>query len=160
MNKLRIDKGKVARGGATIRKFPSRGATIIFNKKLNIGRVLDYGCGYGMDASTYNWESYDPYYNPTKLEGLFDTIICTNVLSAVSKANREEIIESIRELLKDASISYIIVPRNISIKGKYSGYNRRPQYYVILDLESIYKDDVLEIYKFSKNDIFIDKTFD
>ena len=83
MNK-RVNRVKVSLGGAIKRKNPSK-ASILY-KQLNLlkGRILDYGCGYGFDAEVNNWESYDPYYNDIKIEGLFDTIVCTNVLSAVS----------------------------------------------------------------------------
>ena len=83
MNK-RINRVKVSLGGAIKRKNPSK-ASLLYNK-LNLinGRVLDYGCGYGLDAKVNKWESYDPYYNDIKLDGLYDTIVCTNVLSAVS----------------------------------------------------------------------------
>lgn len=160
MSKNRIDRGKVARGGAPVRKYPSKGSTYLAEHKLITGRTLDYGCGYGMDAKTYGWESYDPYYNPVKLEGEFDTIVCTNVLSAVSKVFREEIIKSMKDLLKDTGMGYLIVPRNIPLRGKYSGFSRRPQYHVILTLPSVYKDADMEIYQLTKNSVYDDKTLD
>lgn len=168
-SKQRIDRGKVARGGAPVRNFPSRGATYLVDNHLippgrpkvtNEERTLDYGCGHGLDAETYGWESYDPYYNPVKLKGGFDTIVCTNVLNTVSKLFRIEIVESMRGLLKETGIAYIIVPRNIPIKGRYSGFHRRPQYHVVLSLDSIYKDDLFEIYLFKKDSIYVDKTLD
>ena len=119
---------------------------------------MDYGCGYGFDAEVNNWESYDPYYNDIKIEGLFDTIVCTNVLSAVSSKIRKEIIENIRDLLNDNGNAYFAIPRNLPLKGKLSGYARRPQNYIILTLESIYNDNKIEIYKFNKNSDYIDKT--
>ena len=61
MNKTRQDKGKVARGGASKRKYPSKAVTYIHENKLDIGRVLDFGCGFGLDAKTFGWESFDPY---------------------------------------------------------------------------------------------------
>ena len=119
---------------------------------------MDYGCGYGFDAEVNNWESYDPYYNDIKIEGLFDTIVCTNVLSAVSSKIRKEIIENIQELLEDYGLAYLIAPRNIPKKGKYSNFQRRPQNYVILSLKSIYNDKNLEIYELKKDDKYVDKT--
>ena len=77
-------------------------------------------------------------YNPIKLEGLFDTIICVNVISAVSPLNQEDILNSILELLKEDGKAYIAVPRNLPKEGKLSGYNRRPQRNVILKYESIF----------------------
>jgi len=68
--------------------------------------------------------------------------------------------ESIQGLLKNTGNAYIVVPRNIPIKGKYSGFNRRPQYHVVLTLDSIYKDDSFEIYLFKKDSAYVDKTLD
>lgn len=160
-SKQRIDRGKVARGGAPVRKYPSQGSTyLVDNHLISTGRTLDYGSGHGLDAETYGWESYDPYYNPIKLGGEFDTIVCTNVLSTVSKLFRFEIMESIRGLLKSTGSAYIIVPRNIPLKGRYSGFHRRPQYHVVLTLVSIHKNDFFEIYLFKKDSVYVDKTLD
>mgnify|MGYP003333916458 CR=1 FL=1 len=154
----RVDRVKVSLGGAMKRKTPSQ-ASLLYNK-LNLikGRVLDYGCGYGLDAEVNNWESYDPYYNDVEVEGLFDTIVCTNVLNAVSSKIRSQIIENIRDLLKEDGNAYFGIPRNLPVKGKLSGYARRPQNYIVLTLESMYKDNKIEIYKFSKNSMYKDKT--
>jgi len=142
----RIDRGKVARGGAPKRKFPSRAATFIHENGLDIGRVLDYGCGYGLDADTFGWEKFDPYYCDSIIKGQFDTIICINVLSAISPLHESLIIEKIQKLLKKGAKAYLCVPRNLPIEGKLSGYNRRPQRYIILNYPSIEKNDNFEIY--------------
>ena len=154
----RINRVKVSLGGAIKRKTPSK-ASLLYNK-LNIlkGRVLDYGCGYGLDAEINKWESYDPYYNDIILNGKFDTIVCTNVLSAVSSKIRHQIIENIRELLNEDGFAYFAVPRNLPIKGKLSGYERRPQNFILLTLESVYLDKDIEIYKFNKISEYKDKT--
>ena len=154
----RVNRVKVYLGGAIKRKTPSK-ASLLYNQ-LNIltGRILDYGCGYGLDAKINNWESYDPCYYENILEGKFDTIVCTNVLSAVSSKIRGEIIENIRELLKNNGNAYFAIPRNLPIKGKLSGYERRPQNFVILTLESIYLNKDIEIYRFCKDSVYKDKT--
>ena len=55
-SKQRIDRGKVARGGAPVRNFPSRGSTyLVDNKLIPRGRTLDYGSGHGLDAETHGW---------------------------------------------------------------------------------------------------------
>ncbi len=157
MNK-RINGVKVSLGGAIKRKTPSKTSLLYNQLDILKGRVLDYGCGYGLDAEVNNWESYDPYYNDIKLEGKYDTIVCTNVLSAVSFKIRKQIIENIKDLLKDDGNAYFGIPRNLPIKGKLSGYARRPQNYVILTLKSIYKDNKIEIYNLKKNSKYVDKT--
>lgn len=154
----RINRVKISLGGVIKRKTPSK-ASLLYNK-LNIlkGRVLDYGCGYGLDAEINKWESYDPYYYDIILNGKFDTIVCTNILSAVSSKIRHQIIENIRELLNEDGFVYFAVPRNLPIKGKLSGYERRPLNFILLTLESVYLDKDIEIYKFNKISEYKDKT--
>ena len=156
--KKRINRTKVYLGGAPKRKFESKASKILKSLDVLKGSIIDYGCGYGYDADLNNWDKYDPYYFDKKIEKLYDTVVCINVLSAISSKIREETIDSIREILKDDGFCYFCVPRNIPIKGKLSGYNRRPQNYVVLTLDSIFKNDEIEIYKFSKFDKFKDKT--
>jgi SAM-dependent methyltransferase len=167
MKKSRTDKGKVSRGGATVRKYPSHGSSWLVENNFINGRVLDYGCGYGLDAKTHNWDSYDPYYNATILEGQYDTIVCTNVLSAVSRITRSEIIDSVKDLLKPNGKAFFVVPRNLPINGKLSGYNRRPQNNVFLEscnitnpIVSVHHNELFEIYEFTKLSEYVDKTND
>jgi hypothetical protein len=158
LNVGRCNRTKVYLGGAPKRKFESKASKIL--KELNVikGSTIDYGCGYGFDADLNNWDKYDPYYFENKLDKLYDTVVCINVLSAVSSKIRNEIIESIREILNDEGTAYLCVPRNIPITGKLSGFHRRPQNYVVLTLNSIYKNKEIEIYSFKKNDNYKDKT--
>ena len=67
----RIDRGKRALGGAIKRSTPSRAATILVKRNLVIGRALDYGCGYGLDAATFGWMLTIPIIVP--LSPLDDT---------------------------------------------------------------------------------------
>lgn len=154
----RVNKTKVLLGGAMNRKTPSKASCIL--SKLNIlgDDVLDYGCGYGFDANYYKWDKFDPYYFDNYPSTKFQNIVCINVLNVVSKKIRLEIITNIKELLNDNGIAYLCVPRNIPIKGKYSGFERRPQNYVVLTLNSIYIDKSIEIYELHKNSIYEDKT--
>ena len=130
----RIDRGKVARGGASKRTVPSRGATWLHERGLDSGSVLDFGCGYGMDADTFGWNKYDPYYGLHEFDDQqqYDTIVCTYVLSAVSETVAESIVERIFKHLKEGGTVYFVVPRNLPKEGKLSGYSRRPQSNVIL----------------------------
>ena len=69
-----------------------------------------------IDADKNNWEKYDPYYFDNKIEGTFDTIICINVISAVSSKIRKEILNNIQELLNENGKAYLSVPRNTMLK--------------------------------------------
>ena len=88
----RIDRSKRAMGTAVKRDKPSQAAQILVGHGLVRGRVLDFGCGFGFDADRFGWESYDPFYRPKEPEGVYDTIICTLVLNALSRNNRCELL--------------------------------------------------------------------
>ena len=72
MAKVKLNRGKTGYiffkelGGAPNRKSLSKTASVLINMKLICGRVLDYGCGHVFDADKLGWDSYDPYYRPTK----------------------------------------------------------------------------------------------
>ena len=157
--KSRVNKTKVLLGGAMKRKSPSKSSLILKDLKILSDDVLDFGCGYGFDADLYEWSKYDPYYHDVFPNKKFKNIVCINVLNVVSKKIRIEIIQNIQELLEDDGISYLCVPRNIPIKGKYSGFERKPQNYVILSLNSIYKDKNIEIYELKKDSSYVDSTY-
>ena len=155
----RIDRAKRALGGAIKRAKPSRAATIIAEQGRAIGRVLDYGCGFGFDAETYGWEGYDPYYRPSEPEPLYDTVVCISVLNALSRNNRTKVITRIRSLLATDGRAYLAVPRDLPVTGKL-GMHHSLQNYVVLTLPSIYRDERLEIYEMTRTAEFEDKTKD
>ena len=155
----RVNKTKVLLGGAIKRKNPSKASLILKDLKILSNNVLDYGCGYGFDADLNSWEKYDPYYFDSFPKKKFKNIVCVNVLNVVSSKIRKEIITNIQNLLENDGVAYLCVPRNIPVCGKYSNFQRRPQNYVILSLDSIYKDKKLEIYKLDKKSMYKDSTF-
>jgi hypothetical protein len=159
MSKIRVNKTKVLIGGALKRKNPSKASTIFQQLNILSENTLDYGCGYGFDADYNKWDKYDPYYFDNYPIKKYTNIVCINVLNVVSSKIRKEIITNIQELLEPSGTAYLVIPRNIPIKGKYSNFERRPQNYVILTLNSIYKDKHLEIYELKKDSIYMDKTF-
>jgi 2-polyprenyl-3-methyl-5-hydroxy-6-metoxy-1,4-benzoquinol methylase len=130
-NKKRVNRGKVARGGASQRKTPSIAAQWLVDHAhvpQQDLRVLDYGCGFGMDAETFGWDRYDPCYYDRKVpSGAYSHVVCVNVLSAVSRDVRKEILRNIHDALEDKGQAFLCVPRNLPAKGKFSGCERRPQ---------------------------------
>ena len=155
----RIDRGKRALGGAIKRSTPSRAATILVERGLVIGRALDYGCGYGLDAATFGWDAYDPYYCPAEPAGRYDTIVCTLVLNALSRNNRAKVLARIQALLAEDGRAYLGVARDLPYTGKL-GMHHSLQNYVVLTLPSVYADAQLEIYLLRKTATFTDKTRD
>ena len=154
----RMNKTKVLLGGAMNRKNPSKSSCILSELNVLSDDVLDYGCGYGFDADYYKWDKFDPYYFDNYPTKKFQNIVCINVLNVVSKKIRLEIITNIQELLNDTGIAYLCVPRNVPIKGKYSGFERRPQNYVVLTLNTVYTDKSIQIYELHKHSVYDDKT--
>ena len=95
---------------AIARKRPSVPMRQLDAKGLLVGRMLDYGCGKGMDAETYDMDGYDPYYNPIDPEGPYDTITCNYVLNVIEDAQeRADVLESIQRLLGPGGRAYITV---------------------------------------------------
>lgn len=88
---------------------------------LLIGRVLDFGCGKGLDAEALNIERYDPYYYRKRVEGKFDTIVCNYVLNVVDTENQNKIIEAIDSLLNKGGIAYLTVRADI-IQDRFTSW--------------------------------------
>lgn len=123
------------------------------------GRVLDYGCGFGLDADTFGWHAFDPYYRPSEPEGVFDTIVCTLVLNVLTRNNRARVVARLAELLADDGTAYLAVARNLPMEGKL-GINHCVQSYVVLSLPTVLEDNELAIYTLRRDDHVLDTTMD
>ena len=120
-------------GTAVKRAAPSRAAQTLVARGLVRGRVLDYGCGFGLDAETFGWEAYDPYYRPEPPSGPYDTIVCTLVLNVLTRNNRAKVLRRIQALLAPDGRAYLGVARNLPETGKL-GVRHCVQNYVVLSL--------------------------
>jgi hypothetical protein len=139
-------------GGAIQRETPSKTALVLLEKKLVVGRVLDFGCGFGFDANKFGWEKYDPHYFQKLPTDLFDTIISNHVANILTRKSREKMFKQMQDLLTPNGFVYVSVTRKIPERGKLA-IRKRIQNYVVLENESVYKDSELEIYRFGKEDI-------
>jgi ATP adenylyltransferase len=130
------------------RKSPSLPIIKLQSAGLLVGRSLDYGCGYGMDADTFNMERWDPYYSPARPKGLFDIITCTYVLCVLPKVDEQEILGDVSNLLKPSGKGYITV-RNDILEDSITkiGTTRR---IVGLELPLFYKCADFKIYEVRK----------
>jgi hypothetical protein len=144
-------------GGAPDRKGLSKTAQVLAEGGLIRGRVLDYGCGLGLDADQQKWEAYDLYYRPVQPTGTYDTIIVNHVVNILTRASRTELLSAVKTMLTPGGTAYISVARNIPVSGK-PGPRRRIQNYVVLTLPSIYADDEEEIYQLTKDAVYEDRT--
>ena len=163
MAKVKIKSGKGGYiffkelGGAPDRKSVSKTATVLLEQKLVRGRVLDFGCGHGHDADELGWHAYDPYYRPTKPDGVYNTIIVNHVANILTKQSRADLLTEVNALLAEGGTAFISVARNIPKSGKH-GPRRRLQNYVILTLPCIFEDDEEAIYSMAKDVDFEDRT--
>lgn len=75
-----------------------------------IGKMLDYGCGKGYDASHFGMDSFDPHYQPNMPSGLFDTITCNFVLNVIEcPDSREAVIQDVMDRLNEGGRAYFTV---------------------------------------------------
>lgn len=109
----------------------------LYDNGCLVGRVLDYGCGFGEDADYLGLEKHDPFYYPGIPNGLFDTIICNYVLNTLPIENEQEVLSRILSKLRVGGNAYITVRRDIKKDGMTSKgtYQRR----VNLDLPVLHK---------------------
>jgi 2-polyprenyl-3-methyl-5-hydroxy-6-metoxy-1,4-benzoquinol methylase len=141
---------------AMSRRSASAPTKYLLDRKLIIGRVLDYGCGKGEDAKTlenleFDVEKYDPHYYPEIPTGKFDTIICNYVLNVVDEENRSLVLNNIKSLLNDEGIAYISVRNDLKddvVKAK--GYNQYRVYLPEDEFELIKKTGSFKMYKYQK----------
>lgn len=146
-------------GGAIKRETISATAQFLAGQKLLIGRILDYGCGFGFDADHFGWDKYDPYYFQNKPDGLFDTIISNHVANILTRDSREKMLTAIQDLLTPTGNAYVSVSRKIPKRGKLA-IRKRIQNYVVLDFESVFCDGDMEIYRMVKGQKFVDSTLE
>ncbi len=96
------------------RKWPSYPTKFLFSAGKIQGRVLDFGCGGGIDASflTKNGlytTKFDPYYAPQVPTGKFDTILCHYVLNVLLPEEQVQVLMAISELLSPSGKAYFTV---------------------------------------------------
>jgi hypothetical protein len=109
------------------------------------------------DADALGWDAYDPYYRPTQPSGAYDAIVVNHVANVLTRASRAKLFADVDALLAVRGTAYVSVARNIPVRGK-AGPRRRIQNYVLLTLQSVYRDAEEEIYALAKGAAYEDKT--
>jgi len=112
------------------------------------GEILDYGCGKGFDVEYYGIDGYDPYYAPEFPQKKYDVVVCNFVLNVVGETERNEIIASVRSLLKDDGVAFFTVRRDVKKEGVTS--RSTEQWTVVLDFEVLRENTQHCIYKMEK----------
>src|SRR5688572_27383568 len=133
--------------------FPAR---IVQERKLLVGDILDYGCGFGKDVEIlktkgYNISGYDPHYFPNIPIQKFDTIICFYVLNVLLPEEQVKVLMDISCFLKPTGKAYFAVRRDIQNEGfRIHKVHKRPTYQcnIKLPYKSIFRNDSCEIYEY------------
>jgi ATP adenylyltransferase len=133
--------------------FPVR---VLIGRKLLVGKVLDFGCGFGTDVQLLqnkgvNVSGFDPHYFPEIPTEKFDTIICFYVLNVLLPESQKQVIDEISQLLLPDGKAYFAVRRDVRFEGfRMHKIHKKPTYQCNVELPyvSIFKNDFCEIYEF------------
>lgn len=131
-------------------------AKMLFNQKLLVGNVLDFGCGFGTDlkllkAKGINIEGYDKFHLPDYPSKKFDTVICFYVLNVLLPEEQATVLMELSQLVKPTGKVYIAVRRDLQYEGFRTHkihQKKTHQCNVILNSKSFYKNENCEIYEY------------
>lgn len=126
-------------------------------KGLIVGRILDYGCGYGFDTDElkkqgFDIEGYDYYWRPDYPNGSFDTIICNYVLNVLEPYAQAEVLMNVASLLKPKGNAYFAVRRDLTEEGfRLHAIHKEYTYQcnVILPYKSLLSNSGFELYQYN-----------
>lgn len=138
------------------RKYPSYPTKQLFSMGKIQGKVLDFGCGLGIDVAFLRQNGfeiigYDPHYAPEIPKGEFDTIICNYVLNVLLPEEQVQVLMAVAELLKPTGKAFFTVRRDIQRGGFRTHTKLGVEVYqcgVILPYKSILKTEHCEIYEY------------
>lgn len=138
------------------RKSPSFPARELLRQGRITGRVLDFGCGLGLDGKFlrnrgFEVTDYDPYYAPHYPSGQFETILCIYVLNVLLPEEQSYVLMSVSELLSKNGRAFFAVRRDIRYNGFRTHVKTKVKTYqcdVLLPYRSILMTDHCEIYEY------------
>lgn len=133
--------------------FPAR---VLQGRKLLIGQVLDFGCGFGTDVEILQKQGirifgFDPHYFPEMPTEKFDTIMCLYVLNVLQLEAQQSVVSQVSKLLLPDGKAYFAVRRDVRFEGfRMHKIHQKPTYQCNVELPytSIFKNDFCEIYEF------------
>ncbi len=138
------------------RKWPSYPTKQLFLRKLINGKVLDFGCGTGVDVAflkekNFDVTGYDPHYAPNYPTEKFDTILCNYVLNILLQEEQAHVLMAVSELLKPTGKAYFTVRRDIKRTGFRTHIKHGRKVYqcnVVLPYKSILTAKHCEVYEY------------
>ncbi len=138
------------------RSAPSFPTRELFRRGLIKGRVLDFGCGLGLDGrflrdKGFEVTDYDPYYAPDYPSGRFETILCIYVLNVLLPEEQSYVLMAVSELLSRDGRAFFAVRRDVKHNGFRTHAKAKVKVYqcnVILPYKSILRTDHCEIYEY------------
>jgi diadenosine tetraphosphate (Ap4A) HIT family hydrolase len=138
------------------REFLSFPAKLLLQRKLLVGTVLDFGCGFGKDVELLKQKKvsisgYDKHYFPAYPAEKFDTIICFYVLNVLLPEEQASVLMEVSQLLKPTGKAYFAVRRDIKKEGFREHFvHRKPTFQcnVVLNFKSIFLNENCEIYEY------------
>jgi ATP adenylyltransferase len=136
--------------------FPAR---VLVGRKLLVGNILDFGCGFGTDVQILQKRKleiigYDPHYFPKLSPKKFDTILCLYVLNVLLPQAQSGVLSQVEELLVENGKAYFAVRRDVQTEGfRMHKIHRKPTYQCNVELpyHSIFKNEFCEIYELTKS---------
>jgi SAM-dependent methyltransferase len=97
----------------------------LLSQNLLSGKILDFGCGRGMDmkylkSQNRDIDGYDPNFRPDKkyARSTYDTIVCFYVLNVVDEKTEVKVLQEIRKVLKKGGVAYAAVRRDLPPEGR------------------------------------------
>lgn len=139
---------------AISRKSPSAPMKWLKDMGLLTGKMLDYGCGRGLDADTFGMEKYDPFWFKCDDFSVseFDTITCNYVLNVIEDPiERSMAILQMQRWVKPTGNIYISVRAD---KQNLNGYTKRGtwQGYIVLGNKLIHSCSAFDLYQVAKGE--------
>ena len=89
----------VSKKTAIHRKIASKPLRTVIHMGIELGKVLDYGCGRGKDVEVlksigYDATGYDPNFAYGKPRGKYDTVLLTYVVNVLEPSQRKDTVRA------------------------------------------------------------------